>query len=198
MRTRSLMPALCLLLAAAPARPEAPRSMGAERIREAIAFGERAAGDLEAYDLLRRRAYVVNCDTPFLRVARLARSVKTQNGSLNEADLPSASTAEVVHVYVHARYEAGSPEAFPEVEQVLLAKLNPDGTTRFVMPSSYQTFLRRVPVADDYEGPTRLARSAMVVFPLHAFSAGMELRIRFQGGYTEALKLDEARLAQLR
>lgn len=198
MVTRYLLPALCLLLAAAPARAEAPRSMSTEHIREAIAFGEIAVGELEAYDLIRRPAFVVNCDTPFLRVARLARSVKAQNGSLSEADLPSASTAEVVHVYVHARYEAGSPKEFPEVEQVVLAKPNPDGTTRFLMPSSYQSFLRRVPVADDYEGPTRLARSAMIVFPLHAFSAGTELRIRFQGGYTEALKLDEARLAQVR
>jgi hypothetical protein len=186
------------MLSAAPARTEAPRSLSAEQVREAVAFGESGLGELEAYDLLRRRAFVVNCDTPFLRVARLARNAKAQGGALSEADLPSASVAEVVNVYVHARYDAGSPEEFPEVEQVVLAKTNPDGTTRFVMPSSYQSFLRRVPVAADYEGPTRLARSALIAFPLHAFSAGAELRIRFQGGYTEALKLDEGLLAQVR
>lgn len=198
MVTRSLIPALCLMLCAAPARPEAPRALSAELVREALAFGESGVGELEAYDLLRRRAFVVNCDTPFLRVARLARTAKAQGGALTESDLPSASVAEVVNVYVHARYDAGSPEEFPEVEQVVLAQANPDATTRFVMPSSYQSFLRRVPVAADYEGPTRLARSALIVFPLHAFTAGMELRIRFQGGYVESLKLDEALLTQVR
>ena len=163
--------------------------MSDEKVREAIALGQSAASDLEQYDLVRERAYLVNFDTPFLRVAQLARALQAQNSALLEDAVSPKVTAAVVNLYVHARYEGGQSQAYPEVEQVVISRSRDGQSPQLVMPTSFQSYVRRVPVSATYDGPARLARSVKAVFPLDALSAGAELRIRFQGGATQVVKL---------
>jgi hypothetical protein len=189
MRLHRLAVLVLGLLAAATTRAEIVRGMSEERIREAIAFGRSAATELEQYDLVRERAYLVNFDTPFLRVAQLARALQAQNSALLEDAVSPKVTAAVVNLYVHPRYAEGQVEAYPEVEQVVISRTRDGQPPQLVMPVSFQSYVRRVPVAADYDGPTRLARSVKAVFPVDALSAGAELRIRFLGGATQVVRL---------
>lgn len=198
MRLR-LLPVLTLgLLGAVTARAEIVRGMSDERIREAIAFGRSAASELEQYDLVRERAYVVNFDTPFLRVAQLARALQAQNSALLEDAVSPKVTAAVVNLYVHARYAEGQSEAYPEVEQLVISRPREGQPPELVMPTSFQSYVRRVPVAANYDGPARLARSVKAVFPVDALSAGAELRIRFLGGATQVVRLAPEYLSGVR
>jgi hypothetical protein len=186
---------------AAGAVADVVRGMNAEKIREAIAWGETAPdGALEQYDLHLDRSYVVNCDTPFLHVAQLARAMKIQNSPLDAALVSPATSAETLTVYVHARFDPTAPsEDFPEVEYLSISRPRPgDAPAQVVAPTAFQSFLRRVPVAADYDGPARLAHSAKAVFPLSALSTDSQLKIRFHGGATQIVKLDPATLARVR
>ena len=185
----------------AGATADVVRPMSAARIREAIAWGETAPdGALEQYDLHQERSYVINCDTPFLRVAQLARAMKIQNSMLDASLVSSTMTSDTLTVYVHARFDPSAPaEDLPEVEYVSISRARPgDAPAQVVAPSAFQSFLRRVPVAADYDGPARLAHSAKAVFPLSALSAESQLKIRFHGGATQIVKIDPAILARVR
>ena len=201
-RSRQVIVLVLVALAAAGARADVVRGMSAERIREAIAWGETAPeGALEQYDLHHERSFVVNFDTPFLRVAQLARAMKTQNGSLEGTDLSPKVTAEALNLYVHARYEPGpsGEDSSPEVEYVTISRPGAsDALAQVVMPLAFQSYVRRVPTPADYDGPTRLARSVKAVFPLSALSPDAQVKIRFHGGATQVLKLDPALLARVR
>jgi hypothetical protein len=107
-------------------------------------------------------------------------------------------TAAVVNLYVHARYEEGQSNAYPEVEQVVISRSRDGQPPQLVMPTSFQSYVRRVPVSADYDGPARLARSFKAVFPIDALIAGAELRIRFQGGATQVVKLAPEQLSAVR
>jgi hypothetical protein len=198
MRLRLLLALVLGLQGAVAARAEIVRAMSDAKIREAIAFGRSATSELDQYDLLRERAYVVNFDTPFLRVAQLARALQAQNSALLEDAVSPKVTAEVVNLYVHARYEGGQSQAYPEVEQVVISRPRDGQPPQLVMPSSFQSYVRRVPVSADYDGPARIARSVKAVFPLDALSAGAELRIRFQGGATQVVTLAPEQLSGVR
>lgn len=176
------------------------RGMNAEKIREAIAWGESAPdGALEQYDLHQERSYVVNCDTPFLRVAQFARAMKIQNSPLDAAGVSPAMSSETLTVYVHARFDPAAPaEDLPEVEYVSISRPRAGDVAQVVAPTAFQSFLRRVPVSADYDGPARLAHSAKAVFPLSALSRESQLKIRFHGGVTQIVKLDPAVLARVR
>jgi hypothetical protein len=198
MRLHLLLAMIVGLPGAVSARAEIVRGMNEEKIREAIAFGRNAATELEQYDLLRERAYLVNFDTPFLRVAQLARALQAQNSALLEDAVSPRVTAEVVNLYVHARWEANQTEAYPEVEQVVISRPRDGLPPQLVMPSSFQSYVRRVPVSADYDGPARLARSVKAVFPIDALTAGAELRIRFLGGATQVVRLAPEQLSGVR
>jgi hypothetical protein len=194
--------AIALTVATATgARADVVRGMSAEKIKEAIAWGESAPeGALEQYDLHQERSFEVNCDTPFLRVAQLARAMKNQNTALDAADVSPKTTSETVTVYVHARFDpTARVEDFPEVEYVTISRPGPsDAPPQVVTPTAFQSFLRRVPTAADYDGPARLAHSAKAVFPLSALCTESLLKIRFHGGATQVVKLDPALLARVR
>lgn len=200
--SRGLVAFALAACASAGVRADVVRGMSAERIREAITWGETAPeGALEQYDLHHGRSFVVNFDTPFLRVAQLARAMKTQNGSLEGADLSPKVTAEALNLYVHANYEpgAGGADSSPEVEYVTISRPGPgDAPALTVLPLAFQSYVRRVPTPADYEGPTRLARSVKAVFPLSALSPDAQVKIRFHGGSSQILKLDPAFLAHVR
>ncbi|HVQ28706.1 MAG TPA: hypothetical protein VMV21_03955 [Vicinamibacteria bacterium] len=199
--TDALIAVALTVASAAGAGADVIRAMNAEKIREAIAWGESAPeADLEQYDLHQDRSYVVNCDTPFLRVAQLARALKNQNSALAAADVSPKMTSETFTLYVHARFDpAARIEDFPEVEYVTISRPGPsDAPAQVVMPTAFQSFLRRVPTAADYDGPARLAHSAKAVFPLSALGTASQLKIRFHGGATQVVKLDPALLARVR
>jgi hypothetical protein len=190
--------AAALLLSPDDLRAELARPLDGQRVREAIAFGRSASSEIEQYLLLQAGSYVVNFDTPFLRVAQLAHAMKQQNASLDETAVSPKLTSEVANVYVHARHEARAAGGFLEVEQVAIARPRQGGPPELVTPVFIQSFVRRVPVPDTYDGPTLLARSVKAVFPLRALVPGAEVRIRFVGGGTQVVKLEADRLAQVR
>ena len=199
--TDALIAVALTVASALGASADVVRAMNAEKIREAIAWGESAPeADLEQYDLHLDRSYVVNCDTPFLRVAQLARAMKNQNTALDAADVSPKMTSETLTLYVHARFDPTLRiEDFPEVEYVTISRPGPsDAPAQVVMPTAFQSFLRRVPTAADYDGPARLAHSAKAVFPLSALGTESLLKIRFHGGATQVVKLDPALLARVR
>jgi hypothetical protein len=198
MRVPVLVLGLVVTVSGSSVSAEIARTLRGEQLREAIAFGQNSPAELDQYDLLRERTYVVNFDTPFLRVAQLAHAMKAQNAGLAESDVSPKVTAEVLNLYVHAKHETGDTQSLGEVEQVVISRPRPGLPPQIVTPTSFQTFVRRVPVADDYDGPTRLAKSVKAVFPLDALSAGVEVRIRFQGGATQVVKVQPERMAQFR
>ena len=200
--TRALIGLVLMAATAAGARGDVIRAMSTEKIREAIAWGESAPeAALDQYDLHQERSFVVNFDTPFLRVAQLARAMKIQNSPLDPGDVSPKTTSDTFTVYVHARFDpaARSEDSFPEVEYLSISRPGPGNTPAQVIgPTAFQSFLRRVPTSPDYDGPTRLAHSAKAVFPLSALSTEGQLKIRFQGGATQVVKLDQALLARVR
>ena len=200
--SRALIAFALVAVTSVGARADVVRGMSAEKIREAIAWGESAPeAALQQYDLHQERSFVVNFDTPFLRVAQLARAMKIQNAPLDPTDVSPKATAETLTVYVHARFDpaAKAEDSFPEVEYVTISRPGPsDAPALVVMPSAFESFLRRVPTSAGYDGPARLAHSAKAVFPLSALSTEGQLRIRFHGGATQVVKLDPALLARVR
>jgi hypothetical protein len=58
-----------------------------------------------------------------------------------------------------------------------------------IQPTSVQSFLRRVPMGEDWSGPTRISRSVKAIFPMRAFVAGNEVRLVFEGGEVQAVKI---------
>jgi hypothetical protein len=194
----AVLVAAALLVGPEDLRAELARPLDGQRVREAIAYGRSASAEVDQYLLFQEASYVVNFDTPFLRVAQLAHAMKQQNTPLDEAAVSAKLTSEVVNVYVHARHEARAAGGFREVEQVVIARPREGGPPELVTPVFIQSFVRRVPVPDDYAGPTLLARSLKAVFPLSALVPGAEVRIRFVGGTTQVVKLQADRLAQVR
>ena len=175
--------------------------MSADRIREAIQWGQTAPdSELEQYDVHTERTWLVNFDTPFLRVAQFARAMKLQNRPLSDADVSPQLSDESVHLYVHARFDSGDPDvALPNVDYVTITRPGQNSRpTEMVRPTSIRSFVRRVPVSDDYDGPARIAKSVKVVFPLSALVPDCQIRITFQGGGMQTVKIDEKSLARVR
>lgn len=198
-----LIPAV--LAVGSPARAEATSAalpaMTPERIRQAIKWGESAPEkELEQYTLGSERTWIVNFDTPFLRVAQLARAMKIQNQPLGEEDIPPKVVAQEVHLYAHARLSVAGTSArdLPNIEYVAIAKPNPNGPSESILPSSLQSFVRRVPNDGSYDGPARLARSVKAIFPLSALVPGNEVRIVFEGGTVQTVKVTAQVLARAR
>ena len=194
---------LVLVAALAPAGAGADivRSMNPERIREAIQWGLTASdAELGQFDAHTENTWLVNFDTPFLRVAQLAHTMKLQNLPVSDTDISPKLTDDAVHLYVHARLDLGeAKESLPNIEYVILTRPGrSDGPVVIVQPTSLQSFVRRVPVADDYDGPTRIAKSVKATFPLSAFGPDSQIRVTFQDGRVRTVKLDPQLFSHLR
>jgi hypothetical protein len=179
----------------------APAGLGPERVREAIQWGLTASeSDLAQYEMKTDRTWLVNFDTPFLRVAQLARAMKIQNTPLAAEDLSPRTTADEVHVYAHARPEnTTGRQSLPNIEHVLIVRVREDGGgTEPLSPVSVQSFVRRVPMGDDWSGPTRIARSVKAIFPLAALAPGNEVRLVFEGGETQSVRITAEMLGRVR
>jgi hypothetical protein len=172
--------------------------MGSDQIREAISWGESAPPEwLDQYDLVRDRKVVVNFDTPFLRVAQLARAMKDLSGSLEETRVSPRIAAEVVHVYVHPRLDSeASAELVPQIESVVITRPDPNGgPAQVVRPSSQQAQVRPGTGAPD---DARAARTLKATFPLSVFGPDAQIEIRFRSGETQLVPLDPALLARIK
>lgn len=170
-----------------------------DRVREAIQWGLMAPeSDLAQYEIKTDRTWLVNFDTPFLRVAQLSRAMKIQNTPVSEADVSPKAVADEVHVYAHARPEgSGGRVSLPNIEYMFIVRRLRDGTET-IQPTSLQSFLRRVPMGEDWNGPARIARSVKAVFPLRALVAGNEVRLVFEGGEVQAVTITVDMLTRVR
>lgn len=176
-RARALLTAAWVAAFAASgnaAHAERLRTLDPERIREAIAFGETAPeSELAQYELEREAGYVINCDTPFLRVAQLARAMKANEVPLEDERVAPRLAAEVLHLYVHRRPDSGDGSP-PRVESVSL-----EGAPLLLQVA-------------------RTARSVKAVLPLSALAPEASLTIRFADGTTRQVRIDPDWLKQLR
>ena len=197
MRLHMLLGLILGLQGGVTARAEIVRGMSDEKVREAIAFGRNAASELDQYDLLRGSAYLVNFDTPFLRVAQFSRAMKIQNAPASEGDVSPKLAAQEVHLYAHARVD-GTGGALPNIDYVVIVRPGADGRSETILPTTLQSFVRRVPPEGDFNGPTRIARSVKAVFPLRAMAVGNEVRLTFENRATQSFAISSEVLARVR
>src|SRR5258706_14918830 len=95
---------LAALFSAATTRAQCAAEMTPDRLHEALAWGLNAPEtDLEQYPLRTERTWLINFDTPFLRVAQFSRAMKIQNMPATESDVSPKLAGQEVHVYAHAR-----------------------------------------------------------------------------------------------
>ncbi len=176
--------------------------MSPERIRQAITWGLNAPEkDLEQYEIRADRNWVLNFDTPFLRIAQFSRAMKIQNQPVSEADLSPKLVADELHVYAHAKLDssASGSLSLPNIEYIVIMKATPDGPGETILPLSVLSFIRRVPPSEaDPWGPAKIAKSVKATFPLHALAPGNEVRILFEGGLIHSVKLEADLLARVR
>jgi hypothetical protein len=193
-RTASWSVVAVLLAAAAAAQPAGLD--GVDAVRRALRHGlEAPEAALAQYELKLERNWLVNFDTPFLRVAQYARSMKIQNVLVSDADVPPKLVTAEVHFYAHARYDAQGP--LPNIEYMIVTRQRGDGPAETVMPLSLQAFVRRVP-HEDGDGRTRVARSVRAAFPLHVLAPGYAVRLSFEGGTLESVPITEVALTRVR
>lgn len=189
---------LMALLPAAETHAQFVADMSPERVREALAWGLRAPEtELDQYQLRTDRSWLVNFDTPFLRVAQLSRAMKIQNAPASEADVSPKVAGPEVHVYAHARMDTGGGP-LPNIDYVVILHPRPGAELETILPSSVQSFVRRVPTDADFMGSTRIARSLKAVFPLRALAAGNSVRITFEGGTAQTILITPELLARVR
>lgn len=192
--------AMVLMLPAAFASAAAPAGLSPERVREAIQWGLSAPEpDLAQYEMKTDRTWLVNFDTPFLRVAQLSRAMKIQNTPVTEADVSPKTAAEEVHIYAHARPGAAGTRAhaLPNIDYMFIVRPRQD-TTDTIQPLSLQSFVRRVPMGEDWSGPTRISRSVKAVFPLQALAPGNDVRLVFEGGQVQSVRITADMLTRVR
>jgi hypothetical protein len=191
--------AMTLLLLGATFGAAAPAAaLPSERVREAIEFGRSATSDqLGQYELKTADTWLVNFDTPFLRIAQLSASLRRSEKTLAEADVPVTFAANEIQVYVHARFHEDA-RSLPNVENVMILRPAGNGRSETVLPHDVDRFVRQVPSDKPYWGPARISRSVRASFPADALKAGGELRILFEGGRIETVPIDPAVLARVR
>jgi hypothetical protein len=179
-----------------------PGEMTPERVRQAISWGLSAPErDLEQYEIRADRNWVLNFDTPFLRIAQFSRAMKIQNQPISEADLSPKLLAGELHVYAHAKVDSSANGSLPlpNIEYIVIMRATPDGPADTILPLSVLSFIRRVPPSEaDLWGPTKIAKSVKATFPLQALAPGNEVRILFEGGLIHSVRLDADLLARIR
>jgi hypothetical protein len=180
---------------AAPAPAAPPQKLAPERVREAIAWGQKATEkDVEQYVLKVAPTWTLNFDTPFLRVAQLARAWKKRKRDLKETDVPAGVIEPEVHVYALALQQPGTKEPLKNVTHVVIRK---PGAAETVSPSFTKANLNRARSRTDFS-PAGIAQSLEAVFSLRDFTAGNEIRVIFQDGSHESVTLTRAGLATAR
>jgi hypothetical protein len=176
--------------------------MTPERVRQAISWGLSAPErDLDQYEIRADRNWVLNFDTPFLRIAQFARAMKIQNQPISEADLSPKLVAGELHVYAHAKVDSSATGSLPlpNIEYIVIMRTAPDGPAETILPLSVLSFIRRVPPSEaDPWGPTKIAKSVKATFPLQALAPGNEVRILFEGGFIHSVRLEADLLARVR
>jgi hypothetical protein len=188
---------LTALFPTATTRAQCANELTPDRLHEALAWGLNAPEtDLEQYPLRTERTWLINFDTPFLRVAQFSRAMKIQNTPATESDVSPKLAGQEVHVYAHARVASvGGP--LPNIDYVVILRPHPGGASETILPTSVQSFVRRVPVDAD-SGPTRIARSVKAVFPLKALAVGNEVRLTFENGTFQTATITPEALTRVR
>jgi hypothetical protein len=168
-----------------------------ERVRAAMEWGRSASeDDLRQYEIKTAADWRADFDTAYLRVAQLAGTSQRHAKELAPSDIPDSYLADEVHVYVHARQD--NPTApLPSFEYLMLARPAAQGRMELVLPTSFERFVRQVPIPG-YYGPARLAHSVRAAFPSTALVAGSELRIVMQGGAIMSTTIEAKQLARVR
>jgi len=175
--------------------PAKPSKLSSEQVREAIRWGSTAPdADLQQYVFKVAPTWTVNFDTPYLRVAQLARAWKKMNRQIQEGHIPPAVIEPVVHLYALALQQPGVTENLKSLRHVTIR--TPGGYDS-VQPISVRTNLNRARKPKDFS-PAKIAKSVEAVFSLRDFAAGNELRLEFEGGDTERLAITRELLATAR
>lgn len=186
----------CLSFGLAAGEP-GKTSLAPERVRAAMEWGRSASeDDLKQYEIKTAADWRADFDTPYLRIAQLAGNSQRHAKELAPSDIPESYLTDEVHVYVHARQDDPSAP-LPSFEYLMLARPGAQGRLELVLPTSFERFVRQVPIPG-YYGPARLAHSVRAAFPSAALVAGSELRIVMQGGAIMSTTIEAKQLARVR
>jgi hypothetical protein len=180
---------------AAPVKSSKPPRLSVDQVREAIQWGATATdNELQQYVLKTEPTWMVNFDTPYLRVAQLSHAWKKQGRRIKDTDVPPGVIEPQVHVYALARQQPGVTE---KVKSLRHLTIRTPGAHEWVQPSSVQTNLSRTRNRNDFS-PAKIARSVQASFSVRDFSAGNELRVEFEDGTSERVVLSRDILAKAR
>jgi hypothetical protein len=188
---------LAALFPTATTRAQCATELTPDRLHEALEWGLSAPEtELEQYPLRTERTWLINFDTPFLRVAQFSRAMKIQNTPATDSDVSPKLAGQELHIYAHARVGTGGG-TLPNIDYIVILRPHPGGASETIIPVSVQSFIRRVPIDAD-AGPTRIARSVKAVFPLGALAAGNEVRLTFENGTFQTATITAEALARVR
>jgi len=169
--------------------------LDAAQVHEAIRWGMTASdNDLQQYVLQVAPTWTVNFDTPFLRVAQLARAWRKHGRDIKDKDVPPGIFTPDVHVYALALLQPGVTTKVKSVQHVTIRT---PGARDSIQPRSLRTNLNRARNRRDF-GPAKIARSVHAVFDARDFVAGNELRVDFEDGTHETIVLAAPLLAKAR
>ena len=172
-----------------------PSKLSPEQVRDAIRWGSTANdADLQQYLIKVAPTWTANFDTPFLRVAQLARAWKKMKRQLQESHVPPGAIEPVVHVYALALLQPGVTENVKSLRHVTIRV---PGAHDSIQPIFVRTNLNRARKPKDFS-PAKIAKSVEAVFSTRDFAAGNELRLEFEGGDSERLAITPEMLATAR
>jgi hypothetical protein len=165
-----------------------------EEVEEAIAWGQKASRkDLEQYVIKIAPTWTLNFDTPFLRIAQLAHAWKQKELELHPGDVSASMSADDVHIYALAIQQPGVTEVPENVNHVTMAR---PGGIELIQPKSVSTNLNRARRRDDYKGVAKISQSVTAVFSKSDLVAGNEIRILFEGGGRDSVKVTKEMVAR--
>jgi len=185
--------AAALVAAGSPSWAAAPLSP--ERLQEAIDWGHAASDhEVQQYLLKVAPAWTLNFDTPFLRVAQMARAWAKRGRQLKLGDVPDSIVKPEVYVYALALQQ---PTATIEVKSITDVVIRKPGAMESVSPIQSRSNLNRARGRNDFR-PAKIARSVEATFASRDFAVGNEIRISFEDGSHDTVVLTRAALAAVR
>jgi len=180
MRTIVLSLVLVVGLGAA-ARAQIVRDMSPDRIREAIAMGNKAK-DLGAYRIQEKARWswpplIGFYTTPFLRVALAANTAKKHYKQFSESDVTQEMLAPEIQVYAPSQPAEGA--AIANVETIVLMPNKSNDRGLAIQPISMTD------ATEEYKnlfGFNAVGKGKLAVFPIDVWQEGNEVHVVFDHG----------------
>jgi len=187
MRALAIVGALALAVSAS-AGDRVVREMTPERIREAIALGEK--GKVSPYTdwdvWIGRGGVDASYTTPFLRVALLAKEAHMKYSHLDPAQIPAEALEPVVEVYAPAEVNSDGAPRSVSVTAIVLMPPKAKSRDQAIMPLFSES---RDETYGNAFGATTSAKGMVARFRIADWREGAEIRI-VRGDFEQKARLD--------